>query len=227
MAASSDLLFAATNIKKILRGKVVLRNLSLSLSAGERVLLLGPNGAGKSTFLRICSGLSRANSGKVISRGKEVRPGSVDYVGHHLGIYGDLSVEENLTLTATVAGITFDLSEHLKRWGLLERRSYRVEELSKGLQARASLARAFLFSREAFFLDEPTASLDASGVELLCSELQRGAESRALVIATHDVARLKEFPTRVLLLVDGEIVEDSHLSGSKESVYERYARSNR
>jgi ABC-type multidrug transport system ATPase subunit len=206
----------------------VLKRLSLTCAPGEVVLLVGANGAGKSTLLRILAGLARADSG-AIARSTE----RVGFLSHHLFLYGRLSVRENVTLFASVRGIdnSQELLDRLELSKVLDRP---LSELSKGMQARVGIARAFLGHPDLVLLDEPTSNLDEKGTALLLAEIQRRqfeTDGRCItLIATHDLHRMASIATRVVVLADGKMFADSGGGAPPEAiaqVLDRYREVNR
>ena len=203
------------SIKKVshsFQGTPVLRECTSDFHSGEVILLLGANGAGKSTLLRIVSGLLRPESGAII-RGAALRAQGLSYHAHQLMLYGELTVRENLQLFSEISGGARSVGEDLSEWGLSSYQSVSVNRLSKGLQARVSLARGFSGSRAMYLLDEPSSALDDVTSMKLCKMIERKSSDGALVIvATHDLARLASIATRALVLSEGRIRCDSGLA---------------
>lgn len=206
----------------------VLKRLSLSCGSGEVVLLVGANGAGKSTLLRAIAGLSRPDSGSVTRDTTRI-----GLLSHHLFLYGRLSVRENIKLFASVQGAS-EWSDVVSRLELSKVVDRPLAELSKGMQARVGIARAFLGSPELILLDEPTSNLDEKGTSLLLGEIERRrSETNArstFLIATHDLHRMASIATRVVVLADGNVVADSGAGASRETiahVLDRYREVNR
>jgi heme exporter protein A len=206
----------------------VLKRLSLSCGPGDVALLVGANGAGKSTLLRSIAGLSRPDSGSVVRSTDRI-----GFLSHHLFLYGKLSVRENVQLFGSVRGLprSEELIERLELSKVVERP---LCELSKGMQARVGIARAFLGHPELVLLDEPTSNLDERGTALLLAEIQRRqfeTDGRCVtLIATHDLHRMASIATRVVVLADGKLFVDSGSGASAESiaqVLDRYREVNR
>ena len=206
----------------------VLKRLSLSCASGEVTLLVGANGAGKSTLLRVIAGLSRPDSGEVTRSSQRI-----GFLSHHLFLYGRLTVRENLTLFTSVQdGDEVDaLVERLELAKVVERP---VAELSKGMQARVGIARAFIARPDVVLLDEPTSNLDEKGAALLLSEIERRrADSNGrmtVILATHDLHRVASIASRVVVLADGAVTADSGSHASRERVahvLDRYREVNR
>jgi putative ABC transport system ATP-binding protein len=200
----------------------VLRDVSLTVDAGEFVLLEGPSGAGKTTLMGVAAGLLRPSQGSVTLTGRRIerasaaerrriRVGSVGFVFQQSNLLPNLSLRDNIALMAALAGASRrdavtrarSLLEQLGLSGLSERRP---REISGGEEQRVAVARALVHRPAMIFADEPTGSLDsASGrvVATLLSELAR-AQGSAVLVCTHD-ARLEPFATRRLAIVDGRL----------------------
>lgn len=224
---SAEGVLAAREVSKSFGSFRALRSISLSFSIKEVVLLLGANGAGKSTLLRVLAGLSRPDAGAV-ARGDRVRVG---FASHHHFLYARLTVRENLTLYSHLAGDNaLTAREAIDRWGLGGVADKAVAELSKGNQARASLARALMGDPEALLLDEPSSNLDEQGTDLLKTAIREQGARGLAIVATHDIHRMRDVATRVVSVARGEIVADSGSGASADridSVIARYRESNR
>jgi heme ABC exporter ATP-binding subunit CcmA len=192
---------------------VALDSIDVDLAPGITGLF-GQNASGKSTFLRVLAGLLTPDAGSVTIRGRAIDARnedsrrSIGYVGHESGLYGRLTVRENLELFARLYGT------HSERVGLLldalglnEREAVSVRELSAGFKRRASVARALVHEPELLLLDEPYANLDDEAAALVSSAVQEwhGAE-RIAVIATHGAKIVKAFADGGVILKRGRVV---------------------
>lgn len=215
-------------VAKRFGSSIVVNNVSFSCTPGEVVLLLGANGAGKSTLLRIIASLVRADRG-VVQYDASTRVG---YAGHYTCLYSKLSVRANLSLYAAILGIdNVGLQRILTAWGLEDVQHKTVAEVSRGVQSRASLARALMTEPELLVLDEPSSNLDEASTETLCGVIRaQASRGGASIIATHDLARLQSVATRVIVLERGAVIADSGVDGGDaaiESVVTRYRMRNR
>ncbi|MCU1594603.1 MAG: putative transporter ATP-binding protein [Frankiales bacterium] len=200
--------------------RVVLQDVSFTMSAGELVALQGPSGSGKSCLLAVIGGLQTPDSGSVTLDGAPVLLGDdaqrrqVGLMLQGLGLLPMLTAAENIEVPLQVADGTLSPTEviasssaALARVGLEDRSDRLVEELSGGQRQRVALARAVVHSPALVLADEPTSALDGSlrtlAVELLRAEADRGA---GVIVATHDPA-VVGWADRVLLLHDGALVE--------------------
>ena len=201
---------------------VVLRDVSLTLAAGESAAIMGPSGSGKSTLLNILGTLDTPSQGRVtldgcdpfglveaeLARFRNRRIGFV-FQDHHL--LPQCSVVENVllpTLADRQGQSEIARARYLlERVGLLDRSDHRPAELSGGEKQRVAIARALIRRPTLVLADEPTGNLDrsaADNVADLLSELHQH-EQTVLVVVTHS-QRLADRFARVLDLADGSLV---------------------
>jgi heme exporter protein A len=197
---------------------VALDHLSLSVSSGECVALFGPNGAGKTTLIRVLTlGLS-PSSGTVRVLGLDPRSDDrairarIGSLSHASFLYDDLTPRQNLEFFGRLYGAKDPRAralELLEAVGLTSRAEDPVGTLSRGLQQRASLARALVHDPQLLFLDEPFTGLDPLGARALCRALARLREQgRTVVLTTHDLRQGLALSDRWLLLARGRIVDN-------------------
>ncbi len=213
---SGEPLLRATGIAAAMDRRYVLLDLDVSLHPGEIVAIAGPNGAGKTTLLRVLEGVRRPERGEVRLGGVPMHEASaaslarrVGVIGHHPGLYLDLSAVENLRLFATLAGRDLDAAAALAILadvGLARADACRpVRHYSRGMAQRAALARLLATGADIWLLDEPSTGLDREGCALLHRLLRDAADAgRALCVVSHDPALL-EVADRVLHLVAGRL----------------------
>ncbi len=210
--------FQIEHVYKRFGTKVALRDVNVTLIAGEAVALLGANGAGKTTLLRTLATLSRPTRGTVLAFGVDAwsaRPevrARIGVVAHQPYIYPELSCTENLVFFATMFGLTDEralAADALERVGLDRRADDRASTLSRGLLQRLNLARAILHAPAVLVLDEPDTGLDAAGRDVL-SEIVRSqiAGGGSVVLTTHALDYALNLATRVVVLADGRVVLD-------------------
>jgi len=200
---------------------VILREIDLSVTAGEAVAIVGASGSGKSTLLAILAGLDTPTAGTVALDGAdlfaldedaraELRGRSVGFVFQSFQLLPSLNALENVMLPLELAGqadAEARSREILSKVGLQERMAHYPKHLSGGEQQRVALARAFSVRPKLLFADEPTGSLDAEAGESvidLVFELNRSFGT-TLVMVTHD-EHLAQRCGRVVRLAAGRIV---------------------
>jgi ABC-type multidrug transport system ATPase subunit len=190
----------ARGLEKRYGRKRVLRGVDLDVARDETLVVTGPNGSGKTTLLRLCAGLALPTGGTLEL---EADRASLGYLGHEPMLYRDLTALENLDLYGRlyrVAERRERIGMLLERFGLWEARAERVASYSRGMTQRLALCRVLLHDPELLILDEPYTALDADGAALLDGELQALRDGRALLLSTHDPARVESLATARLAL---------------------------
>lgn len=220
----TELVYELDRLSKAFDSRTVLQLDRLEVRRGETLAIVGPSGAGKTTLLRLLALVDQPTDGHVRLFGQATA-----------GLATPIELRRRLAmvfqrpalLTRTVrANVTYGLrlrSERpatdplnglLKELGLdgLERRV--ATKLSGGERQRVALARALALDTEVLLLDEPTAHLDPGNVALIENRLRErtGGRGHTLVIATHNIFQAKRLADRVVLLLDGRLVEAADTS---------------
>lgn len=177
----------------------VLRSVDLTVGPGEVVGVIGPNGSGKSTLLRVLSTLLTPSIGSARVLGVEVESAGISRVrkrvtllGHYPSLWGELTLIENLTFVARLAGVgTENVEEVLKRVGLGGAMRRRADHSSHGMQRRVDFARVFLTRPELLLLDEAHAGLDRAA-QTLVDVAVADVKSRGggVVLVSHESDRM-------------------------------------
>ena len=199
----------------------VLKNLSTSINAGEICVLLGPSGSGKSTFLNLIGGLEPADSGTVrvgeteltsLSEKElgEYRRRELGFVFQFYNLVPDLTIRENIEVTAHLSKNPLEIDDLLRSLGLWEQRSKFPRQVSGGQQQRCAIGRALVKNPGLLLCDEPTGALDyQTSKEIL--ELMESVNRDfgcTIVIVTHNDA-ISRMANRILRLRDGHLAEDA------------------
>ena len=192
-----------------------LTDVDLEVERGELLALMGPNGAGKSTLLRVLATLLTPTAGEARVFGARV-DGEAHLVRDRTSflapegfLYGDLTATENLRFAARMLGLEQwrePAARVLARVGLERSADTRVGGFSSGMHKRLSLARLLLQAGDLVLLDEPYASLDSEGIELvdrLVEEMQ--GEGRTVLLASHQWGRALPLSDRVVVLEGGHV----------------------
>ncbi|MET8044283.1 ABC transporter ATP-binding protein [Micromonospora sp. NPDC005215] len=207
-------------------GPPALREVSLSVAAGEAVAILGPSGSGKSTMLNLVAGLDRPSTGTVTVDGVRVdelgeaasaryRRARIGLVFQFFNLLDDLTVADNVMLPAQLAGMGRGAAQRratelLGRLGVQRHAGAYPGRLSGGERQRVAVARA-LMNRPALLLaDEPTGALDtASGEDVMRLLTELHADGQTIVVVTHDLVLAETCATRTVQLLDGQVAADS------------------
>ncbi len=215
--AEADLPLALDGVARRFARRWVLRGIRLSVEPGEAVALMGRNGSGKTTLLRIVStALSPTRGGgrifgrDLLSEGDRIRE-VVGVLAHSAGLYEDLSAAENLRFALRMNGLAADrqtILRVLSEVGLAGEVDERVRGFSSGMRRRLSLARVLLRPPRLLLLDEPYASFDVDGIDLVNAFVRRVVDGGgAALVATHDLRRALSVVDRVVRIEDGLLVE--------------------
>jgi len=192
-------------------GRLVLRDLSLSVAPGRLTGLLGPNGSGKTTLMRAIVGVQVVEAGAVVVLGEpagspELR-WRVGYVTQAPSVYGDLTVRENLRYFARVLDRPEStVDEALGTVGLVALAEQLTATLSGGERARVSLATALLNKPDVLVLDEPTVGLDPVLRRDLWATFRRLADGGTTLLVSSHVMEEAARCDDLLLLRDGALL---------------------
>ncbi len=205
--------------------RTALHEVELAVPFGEVHGLLGPSGAGKTTLCRIVSTVLAPTSGRALVAGFDVekdRRGAQRCVGVSFGgergLYPRLTVLENLRYAAALHGVRGRRARHvvtdlLDRFGLTARAGDPVETLSRGMKQRLHLARSLVAEPSVLVVDEPSAGLDPIAAAALRGVLsEMSSPSRAVLLATHDMAEAAALCTRVSFIDRGRVLSTAPAS---------------
>ena len=200
---------SVTHIGKSFEGRQVLRDVNLTLHAGELVSLLGVSGGGKTTVFNIIAGLLEPDEGDVTIDGESIvgHPGRVSYMLQKDLLLPHKTVIDNIALPLVIRGMkkkeARDIaSTHLIQFGLAGYENRHPHELSGGMRQRAALLRTYLFSGEVALLDEPFSALDTITRQAMHIWYLSVMEDLRLptVFITHDVDEAILLSDRILIL---------------------------
>ena len=188
-------------------GNSVFSEVSLSVAPGSFYFLTGPSGSGKTTFINLCAGALIPEVGSISVFGQETRNMSnyeLSQMRRRLGIVHQncefldhLSIEENIALPLTVAGMDnikerANVLELMKWVGLDSKSNVKPQELSGGERQRLALARAVIMSPEIILADEPTGNVDwEMSQRLLTLMIELNKMGKTIFISTHDLSLIR------------------------------------
>ncbi len=197
-----------------------LDDLSLNIYKGELLVILGSSGSGKSTLLNMLGGMDRPDKGTLRFRGKEISRlndrGLTDYRYRNIGfifqsfnLIAELTVRENVALTADLSQGADIVSRTLEMVGLSEKQDAYPSQLSGGQQQRTSIARALAGKSAMLLCDEPTGALDYETGKSILIQLENLTREygKTVVIVTH-TQEIGKMADRVIRMKDGRIIEE-------------------
>ena len=204
----------------------VLKDINITIKAGEFVSIMGPSGSGKSTLLYLIGGLDKPSSGTIRIKGREMaqlkdeeesrlRRQEIGFIFQFYNLIPNLNVEENILLPILLDGKKLkdykkELDIILDIVGLSNRRRHTPRELSGGQQQRVAIARALINQPDIILADEPTGNLDsktsAEVMELL-AKINR-EKGKTIIQVTHS-RESAEYGQRIINVKDGKVSEAS------------------
>ena len=209
-----------------------LKGVSIDFRESEFVAVLGPSGCGKTTLLNIIGGLDQYTSGDLVINGRSTRDyGDKDwdtYRNHSIGfvfqsynLIPHQSVLANVELALTISGISREERREraikvLERVGLGDQIYKKPNQMSGGQMQRVAIARALINDPDILLADEPTGALDSETSVQVMDLLKEVAQDRLVIMVTHNPDLAERYATRIVRLLDGEIIGDSDpYDGSK------------
>jgi general L-amino acid transport system ATP-binding protein len=206
-------------------GYHVLRDIDLSVRQGERIVICGPSGSGKSTLIRCINRLEEHQEGRIIVDGTELADDvkaveavrrKVGMVFQQFNLFPHLTVLENLTLSPLWVGkvpkkeAEARALQQLERVRIAEQAHKFPLQLSGGQQQRVAIARALCLTPRIMLFDEPTSALDPEMIsEVLDVMIELAGQGITMVCVTHEMGFARAVADRVLLMDEGQIVEQA------------------
>lgn len=203
-----------------------LRGVSISFRENEFVSILGQSGSGKTTMLNIIGGLDRYTSGDLVINGvstKEYkdadwdfyRNNSIGFVFQSYNLIPHQSVLANVEMALTLAGVSKKERKQraisvLKKVGLGDHIHKKPNQMSGGQMQRVAIARALVNNPDILLADEPTGALDSETSLQIMELLKEIAKDKLVIMVTHNPELAEKYSTRIVKLLDGEIVNDTN-----------------
>ena len=216
-------------VTKAYESKVAVRNLSLSIEAGQMFGLLGPNGAGKTSSIRMMMGITIPDSGSISLFGKPFERQSLERVGYlpeERGLYKKMNVLDQLVFFGQLHGLAAEEARKravawATRMEIADSLHKKTEELSKGMQQKIQFIATLLHGPDLIVMDEPFSGLDpvnAVLVEKTLLELKE--QGKAILFSTHRMDQVEKLCDSICLINNGEAV----LAGNLREIKARYER---
>ena len=212
-----------------------LKGVSIEFRKNEFVSILGQSGCGKTTLLNIIGGLDNYTDGDLIIGGKSTktfkdrdwdnyRNHSVGFIFQSYNLIPHQSVLSNVELALTLSGVSKTerrkrAKEALEKVGLGDQLNKRPNEMSGGQMQRVAIARALVNNPEILLADEPTGALDSETSVQIMELLKEIAKDRLVIMVTHNPDLARQYSTRIVRLLDGNIIDDTMPYTSENEQY--------
>ena len=215
------------------------RNLNLSIAAGELFCFLGPNGAGKTTTIKMMCGLLRPTAGEIFIKGLPMNREAMavrrllGYIPDTPFLYERLTVRELLEFTAELYALDGsaqgEIDRLLQLFTLKDQSNSLIKDLSHGMRQRLVYAATFLHKPDVLLVDEPFIGLDPHSIRLIRDLLREKARAgMTILLTTHILALAEDLADRIGIIMNGELIalgtldelkRTSALEGKLEDVF--------
>ena len=228
------------NITKVYGGEEVveaLKGINIEFRKSEFVSILGPSGCGKTTLLNIIGGLDRYTDGDLIINGKSTkefkdkdwdayRNYSVGFVFQSYNLIAHQTVLSNVELALTISGVSKKERREkaikaLDEVGLKSQIHKKPNQLSGGQMQRVAIARALVNDPDIILADEPTGALDSKTSVQIMETLKRISKDKLIIMVTHNGELAEKYSTRIVKILDGQIVDDSKPFSDEDKANEK------
>ena len=213
-----------------------LRGVSLAFRKNEFVSILGPSGCGKTTLLNLIGGLDRYTGGDLFIGGRSTaeftdrdwdvyRNHRVGFIFQSYNLIPHQTILQNVELALTIAGVSREerierAKRTLDRVGLAGMYYKRPNQLSGGQCQRVAIARALVNDPEILLADEPTGALDTVTSGQIMDLIREIAGERLVIMVTHNPELAEQYSTRIVRLLDGQVIEDTNPFSPEEEIEE-------
>ena len=217
-------LIEVKNLKMSFGSLDVLKDVSINIKEGEKIVVIGPSGSGKSTFLRCLNRLENPTGGHIIFDNFDLTDSKINLdiyrqkmgmVFQHFNLFPHLTVLENITLAPVTLKLKtkqeaiFEARELLKRIGLSDKENVYPSTLSGGQKQRIAIVRSLAMHPEVMLFDEPTSALDPEMVGEVLEVMKDLAKyGMTMIVVTHEMGFAREVADRVIFMNDGYIEEE-------------------
>ncbi len=210
------------NLTKKFGDQVALNGINISIDRNEIIGLLGPNGAGKSTLMKCIVGIHHFDEGQIVFNGNDIleeeiaSKKNIGFLPENNPLYLDMYVKESLQFLANIHQISKSrIEEVIDLVGLTPEKNKKIGQLSKGYQQRVGLAQAIMHEPDLLILDEPTNGLDPNQIIEIRNVIKKIGEEKTVLFSTHIMQEVEALCTRVILIHQGEILQDCAIEDFK------------
>ncbi len=221
----SESIIQLENVDKFFGDFQALKNITLAVKKGERIVVCGPSGSGKSTLIRCINRLEEHNAGKIVVNGHELTGAvkDIDAVRSEVGmvfqsfnLFPHLTIVKNLMLAPRLVrkaskSEAYDTAmRYLERVKIPEQADKYPSQLSGGQQQRVAIGRALCMNPLVMLFDEPTSALDPEMIsEVLDVMVDLAEEGMTMIVVTHEMGFARKVANLIVFMDAGEIVESS------------------
>ena len=214
------------NVSKKYNDQDALINVSFSLKQGDIVGFLGPNGAGKTTLMKIITSTLKQDIGDVIVFGNNtitndiVTKNNIGYLAENNPLYKEMDVNEYLYFIAELYKTKNKkevINSLIKKTGLENARTKKIEQLSKGFKQRVGIAASLINDPKVLILDEPTTGLDPNQLIEIRNLIKEVGKEKIVLLSTHILQEIPKICNHIIIINKGKIVENIKMDELKNS----------
>lgn len=211
-----------TQLTKKFGEQTALDHVSIHINRNEIIGLLGPNGAGKSTLMKSIVGALQIDEGEIVFNEQNIQVNPIEakkkmgFLPENNPLYHDMYIREYLRFVADLHQVKNDrVEEVIELVGLTPEISKKIGQLSKGYKQRVGLAQAILHEPDLLILDEPTNGLDPNQIIDIRNVIREIGKEKTVILSTHIMQEVEALCSRVILIHQGKIVQDSPIDEFK------------
>ncbi len=202
--------------------QTALDNINIHINSNEIIGLLGPNGAGKSTLMKSIVGALKIDDGQINFNNQDITLNEIEskkkigFLPENNPLYFEMYIKEYLNFVAEIHKIPQSrVNEVIEKVGLTPEISKKIGQLSKGYKQRVGLAQAILHEPDLLILDEPTNGLDPNQIIDIRNVIKEIGQKKTVILSTHIMQEVEALCSRVILINQGKIVQDSPIEEFK------------
>lgn len=209
------------NVTKAYDQHLAVDSVSLSIPKGKIYGLLGPNGAGKTSIIRMITGITGIDKGRILFDGAPLDPShavQTGYMPEERGLYKKMKVKEQITYLLALKGLSMSKAaaaadEWLERLGLSDWKNRNTTDLSKGMQQKVQFISTIAHRPRLLILDEPFSGLDPVNAKLIESEIyQLKEEGTTIIFSTHRMEQVEELCDYIALINQGKLMLEDDIT---------------